>query len=526
MPSKTPGPEVIVAFERKFGSTADISDEQLKEFLSEHFEEAGSDLPAISITPRMPVKPEFLAKFKSKEAIKLVKHIHNLWFELTREAASSVSTHPLQHTLVPVPHPFVIPGDRFREAYYWDTYWSIEGMILTGLEDIAKGIVLNMLHLIEMCGHVPNGNRIYYINRSQPPLLSQMVKAVYTATQDRSFLGKALAGLIQEHSYWTSGRKVVRLQGGSGQQHTLTRYFADWDNPRPEAYRLDVGLSDRLPAQQHKQFYRNMSSCAESGWDFSSRWCSQVTAADGGPVDLTTIRTTAMVPVDLNSMLYQLESNIAAFAVEVGQADVAARYAGEAEARRVAIQDTMWSQEEGQWHDLLLEEMQDKGLEGCSCVRFSQIRRLYVANWVPLYCGVTAGDAVQGAAAVAALRDSGLIQVGGVSTSLVDSKQQWDLPNGWPNMQQMVVEGCREYGGEEGQRVARAIAERWVANCYQTFVNTNDFWEKYDVTQVGGKGGGGEYVVQRGFGWTNGVLLQMLDHYGEGLLAGASRGSL
>ncbi len=46
--------------------------------------------------------------------------------------------------------------------------------------------------------------------------------------------------------------------------------------------------------------YSDLRSCAESGWDFSSRWFADAST-------LGTIETTDLIPVDLNALLYGLE---------------------------------------------------------------------------------------------------------------------------------------------------------------------------------------------------------------------------
>jgi alpha,alpha-trehalase len=58
-----------------------------------------------------------------------------------------------------------LAGDRFRECYYWDSYWVVRGLLASGMRATARHIVLNLLHLVNTYGHVPNGARTYYLNR-------------------------------------------------------------------------------------------------------------------------------------------------------------------------------------------------------------------------------------------------------------------------------------------------------------------------------------------------------------------------
>lgn len=143
----------------------------------------------------------------------------------------------------------------------------------------------------------------------------------------------------------------------------------------------------------------------------------------------------------------------------------------------------------------------------------TQRRGAYVSNWVPLWCGVAARGSSQAADAVAGLRRSGLLAPGGVLTSLVRSGQQWDAPNAWPPLVHMVVEGVEGAGVEGCGELAREVAEGWVRATLAAWVKGGVMHEKLDAEVVGGVGGGGEYAPQVGFGWSNGVLLELLSRY-------------
>jgi len=174
----------------------------------------------------------------------------------------------------------------------------------------VRSMLADFAYLAETFGHIPNGNRTYYLSRSQPPFLAAMV-GLYAGATDTAHALAYLGALETEHAFWMDGverlapgqayRRVVRLHDGS----VLNRFWDDRAEPRPESYRQDVELGRRVPEVQREAFYRSLRATAESGWDFSSRWLRD-------PMDLRTLETTDLVPVDLNSLLYHAERLIAA----------------------------------------------------------------------------------------------------------------------------------------------------------------------------------------------------------------------
>src|SRR5256714_7365490 len=184
------------------------------------------------------------------------------------------------------------------------------GHVSVGLSYQWRSILDNFASRVETFGHIPNGNRTYYLSRSQPPFFAAMVGLYATAT-DTTHALRYLDALEAEHAFWMNGAerlapaqayaRVVRLPDGS----VLNRYWDDRAEPRPESYRPDYELAQTLPDAQRAVFYRNVRATAESGWDFSSRWMRD-------PKDLRTLETTDLIPVDLNSLLYHAERTIAA----------------------------------------------------------------------------------------------------------------------------------------------------------------------------------------------------------------------
>jgi alpha,alpha-trehalase len=278
-------------------------------------------------------------------------------------------------------------------------------------------------------------------------------------------------------------RRVVRLPDGS----LLNRYWDDRPEPRPEAYREDYERAQSLPGSRRESFYRNVRATAESGWDFSSRWLRV-------PTDLRTLETTELAPVDLNSELYYGEKLIAAllrFRGRAGDAEIARRSEAAAEARRRALLAAAYDSATGFFYDVRWrtgERVTD---------------RPTLAAAVPLYFGLaTPAEAL----AVASRLEGEFLRPGGFATTLVNSGQQWDAPNGWAPLEWMAIEGLRRYGRADLADTAR---DRWLALNRRVYRATGRMMEKYDVVDIGRPAGGGEYPAQDGFGWTNGVALAL-----------------
>jgi alpha,alpha-trehalase len=428
------------------------------------------------------------ADFKSDTTLSMEQHAKALWPALTRVPDSSNA----RSSLLPLPYPYVVPGGRFREVYYWDSYFTMLGLIASGRSDLVRSMLDNFAHLVRTVGHIPNGNRTYYLSRSQPPYFGAMVGLYATATDTGQAL-RYLDALELEHAFWMEGadrlapgdahRRVVRLKSGA----VLNRYWDDRADPRPESYRPDYQLGQTVPEPQREAFYRNTRAAAESGWDFSTRWMRD-------PKDLRSLETTELVPVDLNSLLYHTERTIAAlrtFRGQQGDADVARRFAAAAEARRQALLAAAFEPDSGFFYDV-------RWRTGARV-----LDRPTLAASSPLYFGLATPE--QGRA-VASRLERDFYKPGGFVTTLIVSGQQWDAPNGWPPLEWLTIEGVRRYGRAELADSARA---RWLALNRRTYEATGKMTEKYDVADMTRRAGGGEYPTQDGFGWTNGVGLAL-----------------
>jgi alpha,alpha-trehalase len=356
------------------------------------------------------------------------QHCHRLWPLLTRTTEKVPFS-----SLIDVPHPFVVPGGRFQEFYYWDTYFTMLGLLRSNEHELIRHMLDNFAFLIEQLGHVPNGNRNYYQQRSQ--------------------------------QFWMNKRRVV-LDDGT----VLNRYYDDTGaTPRPEAYLEDKHTADK---KNNTDVYVHLRAAAESGWDFSSRWMED-------EADLSTIVTAYILPVDLNCLLYHLER--------------ALNKNADADRRRQAIQKYMWSPENLFYTDY-------------NFIQKKQTQRLTLAGVFPVWLNVSTAEQAQH---VARRIETSFLRDGGVVTTIATrSEQQWDSPNGWAPLQFIAYRALLNTTGYE--RVATKIRQRWMALNERVFAETGKMMEKYDVVNIDQPAGGGEYQTQDGFGWTNGVYLEML----------------
>ena len=416
----------------------------------------------------------------------LREHIDDLWPVLTRTTDKASNK---WDSLLPLPKPYVVPGGRFREVYYWDSYFTMLGLAKSDHWDKISDMVDNFAYEIDTFGHIPNGNRSYYLSRSQPPFFSLMVELL--ATHDSDALKKYRPQMEKEYAYWMDGvdalqpgqanKRVVKLDDGA----VLNRYWDDRDTPRPESWLDDVNTAKSNPNRPATEIYRDLRSAAASGWDFSSRWMDD-------PQKLGTIRTTSIVPVDLNALMFKMEKLLARASQESGDAASASKYETLATARQKAIESHLWNDKEGWYADYDLKSKKVRN-------------QLTAAALFPLYVKAAAQDRAE---KVAAATSSRLLKPGGIATTTVNSGQQWDAPNGWAPLQWVAAEGLQNYGQE---KVSMDVTWRFLKNVQHTYDREKKLVEKYDVSTTGTGGGGGEYPLQDGFGWSNGVTLKMLD---------------
>jgi alpha,alpha-trehalase len=416
----------------------------------------------------------------------LEAYIARLWDILKHQSAEPTD----RSSLLPLPHPYIVPGGRFRELYYWDSYFTMLGLEADKRHDLALDMIKDFAFEIDCYGHVPNANRTYYLSRSQPPFFALMVDLIASREGEKSYV-VYLPELEAEYEYWMDGsdflksgqayRHAVRLTEGT----VLNRYWDDRAEPRDESYREDINTAVGY-RNNPAELYRNLRAAAESGWDFSSRWLAD-------DYHLNTIRTVSLLPVDLNSLMVHLEQTLARAYKIRGDAARTSRFQGLAAQRQAAIRRLMWDERSGIFTDYAWQKA-----EGT--------RRITAAGLFPLFLHIAT---LRQARIVAQTVRRELLTSGGLATTLVDSGQQWDQPNGWAPLQWIAVLGLND---NHSSRLAKTIATRWTCENIVGYQASGTLAEKYNLLRGGG-GNGGEYALQVGFGWTNGVLRALASLY-------------
>jgi len=446
------------------------------------------------------------AEYQSVPGQPIREHIASLWPVLTRHPQA----HPPASSLLQLPHPYVVPGGRFGELYYWDSYFTMLGLAADGRKELVGYMLENFAYLIDTYGHVPNGTRSYYLGRSQPPMFALMVEL--GQEQGVCEAVDLLPQLRQEHAWWMRGaeglangqacQRVVRLEDGG----LLNRYWDDRDAPREESWLEDV-TTVRSAQREPAEVYRDLRAACESGWDFSTRWLRELPAGTSPPrhgatrheavtaPSLVSICTTDILPIDLNALLFRLELQISALAAKAGDRATHRRFEALAADRRASVRALMWNEQAGAFFDY-------------DWRRGERRDRLTAACVVPLFVDLI--DDRQ-AEAMARTLQQRLLAPGGIAATECRSDQQWDCPNGWAPVQWMAVLGLRRHGQST---LADAIADRWLCTVAALYEREGKLVEKYalrTVEQDSTHGGaGGEYPLQDGFGWTNGVAAALL----------------
>ena len=448
-------------------------------------QQPGFDLRAF-VAAHFQATPPPATRALSQDA-SLAAHIDALWPLLSRDSRT-VSPYSSQ---LPLPRPYVVPGGRFGEMYYWDSYFTMLGLHASGQAQRSRDMLDDFAHLIDTYGHIPNGTRSYYLSRSQPPFFSHMVVLEAGDRANPQVYRRYLPQLRREYAFWMEGAQglapgkarqhVVRLADGS----LLNRYWDARDTPRTESYLQDLATAAAAAPRPKQEVYRDLRAGAESGWDYSSRWL-------GDRRQLQTIRTTAIVPVDLNSLLYHLETTIAMACEQQSDQDCVRDFRKHAQDRKRAMTRHLWNAA-GYWADYDWQ-------------RGAVSDQVTAAMLFPLYVGLATPEQARSTARVA---ETQLLTPSGIATTTERTGEQWDEPNLWAPLQWVAVEGLRRYGEEA---FARRVAEGFLARVQAVYDRDRKLVEKY-TSEPQGAGGGGEYPLQDGFGWSNGVTRALQDEY-------------
>ncbi len=451
-----------------FKKEKDQPEFDLKKFVEENF-----SLPKV-----------YTSDYKSDSTKSAKQHVEALWDVLTRKPDHESGS------LIALPHPYIVPGGRFREIYYWDSYFTLLGLQVSGRQDLIRNMIDNFSYVIDTIGYIPNGNRTYFIGRSQPPFFSLMVKLL--STTQKSALVEYLPQLEKEYQFWmrgaevlseeiTSQLRVVKLPDGS----MLNRYWDENNTPRPEAYKEDVELAHQS-THQPEVLYRHLRAAAESGWDFSSRWFKEVNS-------FGSIHTTEIIPVDLNCLLFHLEQVLMEAYQQKGDSVKSNGYLKLSERRKDAILKYCWNETKGFFFDYDFASGKQK-------------EQYTLAAAFPLFFQIASSAQSE---KVATLLQQKFLKPGGLTTTLEHSGQQWDAPNGWAPLQWITFKGLMNYGFSD---LASQVKTNWTNANLKVYAKTGKMTEKYDVWNKDGEASGGEYPNQDGFGWTNGVFLAMLNN--------------
>lgn len=438
----------------------------LREFVTRHFYDATEGV--------------YQRAYESSPDHTPLEHIDELWKFLERRNRVT------RGSLLALPNKYIVPGGRFNEQFYWDTYFIMLGLASTGRWAPIEGMMKNYTHQIRKYGYIPTANRTYLLSRSQPPFFSHMVRLLANK-KGKGVLRDYLPYLLAEYRFWMRGRskltttehkayrRVVEMPDGS----LLNRYYDNKNTPRPESFKEDVETAERSGRKDSNRLYLHIRAAAESGWDFSSRWFLD-------PADIKTIHTADIIPADLNALIYHLELTIADGYKASFNLVKSRQFRKKAKARLQAMQKYLWSEDEGFYKDYNFH-----------LAKHTVVSSL--AGIFPLYVGIATQEQAD---RVAEVIRKDFLQPGGLVTTNIENGQQWDAPNGWAPLQWVAIEGLRNYGHTE---LADEIARRWVELNEKVYASSQKFVEKYNVESDDGLGGGGEYVLQDGFGWTNGV---------------------
>lgn len=422
---------VILENFRKLG--VNPSKLQLERFVKENFDKPRKAL-LLKIPEDWTDRPKFLNKIHNDHLKSFSLNVHKTWKTLQRVVRKRKDCPGCATSLIELPLPFILPGGRFRELYYWDSYWILEGLFVSGMCETAKNQLLNFKYLVDTFGFIPNGSRIYYLNRSHPPkfitMVARYINECLPENERYAFVKDFLPSMKREHRFWLDRRTVLLSDPKYPDRvFKLNRYNADTHHARAESYIQDTILAAEahFDKEQSKILFKHLSTGAESGWDFSSRWMEKP------PYELSSIETADIAPVDLNSLLYKNERTMAELCVHVNDEKGHMFYTKLAADRLEAINIFLWSEDNQCWFDYNLK----KGASMAGDHPF------YVSNFAPIWHEAYDPKEMPPDRIEKILLNQGKLLFeypGGVPIGDVLSTQQWDFPNVWAPMQHLFIE--------------------------------------------------------------------------------------
>jgi alpha,alpha-trehalase len=491
------------------------------------YEDTKADAARVLYLPAGAAIPADLKEIQKKCSVRVEHLPADMDFFHPRSVSPEISTHGLLY----LEHPYVVPGGQFNEMYGWDSYFIIRGLLRNNRLALAKGMVENFFYEIDHYGGVLNANRTYYLGRSQPPFLTSMILSIYEAERvagkaNPQWLESAYQYAVTDYSQWT---RAPHLAGDTG----LSRYFDEGNGPVPEImgdpsdyYRgvaqyflmhegkasthlvridaehtlasvfgpvFELAACDSGSAAERENdctttervaltedYYKGDRAMRESGFDVSFRF---------GPYGAGTHH---FAPVCLNSLLYKTEVDLAEMSRILNRPNDAARWQQKSVERKEKMDKYLWNGERGHYFDYNFDS-------------HAQATYEYATTFYPLFVGAASKQQAKEVAATLPHFE----QPGGLATSRYESHAQWDYPYGWAPIQLLALEGLRRYGdAADADRITRKFLTMIVEN----FRRDHTIREKYNVVTRSSEtrivAGYAQNVI--GFGWTNGVFLELL----------------
>ena len=394
---------------------------------------------------------------------------------IRRNIKKTIRTHQRdEETLIGLPYPYTVPCAEacFNELYYWDTYFTNKALFAVGNIEQAKNNVSDILYLIEKFGYMPNGNRTFFLKRSQPPYAALMVDDIYCKTSDLSFLKRAFVTLKKEYEFWMTRRLA---------ENGLNRYGSEEDEESCAAFYCGI-VADRIgkdgsrdPAEAGKHYFAE----AESGWDFTSRFCG---------------RCEDYSPIDLNSILFLYEKLFSKYEMLLNEGD-GTEWAKKASFRAEKMNALLWDSAAGIYRDYNYKTEK-------------QAPVISAASFQPYFAGVAGEEQKSGLKKLLSVLEG---EFGIFTTEKVTEKYQWAYPNLWAPCQYIAVKALEQYGYTNE---AKRVAGKYVKLIERNFETYGKLFEKYNGL-TGGIDAISEYGTPEMLGWTAGVYMSFLSRGDE-----------
>ncbi|KAG8955246.1 hypothetical protein FRC03_011247 [Tulasnella sp. 419] len=594
----------------------------ISQYVQTNFKSEGQELKPLAVN--ITETPTFLKKSDIQN--RLVRSwtgvVHTYWKDLIRNTDQSTlcarglnSAASCESSLIPLNHTFVVPGGRFREQYYWDSFWILEGLLKSELYDIARSTLENFMDEIANFGFIPNGGRVYYLNRSQPPVFVHMLSRYVDATKDYNILRRAIPLADAEIAWWTKNRAVQVVSPYTKTSHTIYRYSVTNSAPRPESYAEDYETAngnDLITPYTEKEkadLYAELASGAESGWDYSSRWSREPWSNRHNLTNLQPLMRTLNVrgigAVDLNSILYKAMLSLADLHElneqrnqENSSKAMPSTYRKDATKLRSAIIDLMWDSSKLSFYDFNITSNSRSGFYSAAA---------FYPMWNDIWPDEVLADEQKAMGMFASVGLVLSMYNGTYPSTFMTTGMQWDAPNTWPPHQYIIIQalskvpssvstrpypqlssgvtslslvppnqlgldrsqlpaqidyltrnpssggdinylngtwtdaGFHKPGETWNQALRRGVINRYFTSVFCSWYSTGGsiprvlaqlppdqllkahsdpsstghMYEKLNLLDIGASGSGGEYTVQAGFGWTNGVILWAAAEFGH-----------